>query len=164
MQPHNEPIHPRISLGQNFLVDRALIADLVGGLEIAAGSLVVDVGAGRGALTVPLARAAGVADRVRVVATDLDRLRLPRSPYRVVANPPFGRTSALLRRLLDDVEGGPTRADLVVQREVARKHASRPPAALSTASWTPWWEFRLGRAVDRRSFRPVPSVDAALQR
>lgn len=175
----------RRSLGQNFLVDRPLIADLVGGLDLVPGELVVDIGAGPGALTIPLAVAgvdvwavepdpvwaeslratiagAGLAERVRVIPTDLARLRLPRRPYRVVANPPFGITTELLRRLLDDVERGPTRADLVVQMEVARKHSAKVPGALTTAAWAPWWEFRLGRRVDRRSFRPVPSVDAAV--
>lgn len=146
--------------------------------------LVVDVGAGRGALTLPLARTgasvwAVEADPVwaaeltaevgrqrdldvRVITTDLRRLRLPTTPYRVVANPPFGATTDLLRLLLDRPERGPERADLVVQREVAHKHTSVPPRHLRTAAWAPWWEFELGPPVPRSAFRPVPKVDAAV--
>lgn len=170
--------------GQNFLVDPRVVADLLARAEVLPGQLVVEVGAGTGALTLPLAHAgarvlaverdahwarrlrrsvgaAGLAGRVRVVETDLRRVRLPSAPYRVVANPPFSLTTALLSRLLDDPEGGPWRADLLLQREVARKRAATPPSSLRSAAWAPWWAFDLGPTVPRSAFRPVPRVDAA---
>lgn len=175
----------RRSLGQNFLVDRRLIRDLVAALGPLDGELVVDVGAGVGALTLELARrgatvwavepdpvwcerlhsairSAGVTNRVRLLQTTVERLQLPRTPYRVVANPPFGITTALLARLLDDPSGPLVRADLVVQREVAVKHTTVPPVALRTAAWLPWWELHLGPTIHRSAFRPRPSVDAAV--
>ncbi len=175
----------RRSYGQNFLVDRPLIERFVSGLELGADDLVVDLGAGTGALTRPLAAtgatvwavesdpawaarlrttldAESAAGRVRVIETDIRRLRLPKDPYRVVANPPFGITTELLALLLDRPERGPVRADLILQYDVARKHASTPPTALRTAGWAPWWEFELGPAIRRTSFRPQPSVDAAV--
>ena len=175
----------RRSFGQNFLVDRSLIARFVGGLELGSDDLVVDVGAGSGALTRPImgtgamvwavepdpvwadrlrthVAECGASDRVRVIETDLRRLRLPKDPYRVVGNPPFGLTTELLSLLLDDPSRGPTRADLIIQFEVARKHAASPPVALRTAAWTPWWEFEFGPVIRRTSFRPRPSVDAAV--
>ena len=170
----------RRSCGQNFLVDRPLIERFVGGLDLGPDDLVVDLGAGRGALTWPLAATgatvwavesdpvwaeqlrARMDGRVRVIPTDLRRLRFPKDPYRVVANPSFGLTTELLGLLLDHPERGPTRADLIVQLEVARKHSSTPPTTLRTAAWSPWWEFELGSIVRRTSFRPRPSVDAAV--
>lgn len=175
----------RRSLGQNFLVDDRLTRDLVAGLGPLDGTLVVDVGAGVGALTLELARAgasvwavepdptwsarlreavrdAGVGERVKVLPTTIERVRLPREPYRVFANPPFGITTSLLALLLDHPAAGPDRLDLVVQREVAIRHTRTPPVALRTAAWLPWWEFRLGRTIDRSAFRPRPSVDAAV--
>ncbi|MGI9598822.1 MAG: ribosomal RNA small subunit methyltransferase A, partial [Acidimicrobiales bacterium] len=152
----------RRSLGQNFLVDQHLAHRLVTDLGLVPGDLVVEIGAGTGALTVPLAAtgadvlaieidhrwAEQLRDRigriesqrrVRIIETDLRRLRLPKRPYRVVANTPFGSTTELLSRLLDDPGRGPTRADLIVQREVAIKHTTVPPVALRTAAWNPWW-------------------------
>jgi 23S rRNA (adenine-N6)-dimethyltransferase len=175
----------RRALGQNFLVDHALIRRLVDGLDITADDLIVDIGAGTGALTLPIAALgvtvwavepdpawadaleqsvtrASLGDRVRVVRTDIEHLRLPRAPYRVVANPPFGSTTRVLSTLFDDPRRGPARADLVLQREVALKHATTPPRALRTAAWAPWWHFRVGATIDRTSFRPRPSVDAAV--
>jgi 23S rRNA (adenine-N6)-dimethyltransferase len=175
----------RRSLGQNFLVDQRVVRAFVGALGALTDELVVDIGAGTGALTLELARrgatvwavepdpewyerlrneidSAGLGDRVRPLRTTVERLRLPRDPFRVVANPPFGITTSLLTRLLDNPTEGPTRTDLIVQREVAVKHATTPPAALRTAAWLPWWEFHLGPSIDRSAFRPRPSIDAAV--
>jgi len=170
-------------LGQNFLVDTTLIDLFVGSLDLGADDLVVDLGAGTGALTLPLARTGAAvwavesdpdcvdrlrtnlsvhAPDVRVIEADIRHLRLPRASYRVVANPPFGITTDLLGRLLDDPRRGPDRADLIVQHEVARKHATTPPVALRTAAWSPWWTFEIGMRFGRDAFRPRPSVDASV--
>jgi len=175
----------RRSLGQNFLVDRQLIDTLVDELNVVEDELIVDIGAGTGALTLPLAaRGARVwaveRDRVwaqkleatvpqwsapgqiRVIRADLRRLRFPKEPFRVVANPPFNLTTELLGRLLDDPTSPLVRADLIVQREVVRKHTAEPPRTLRTAGWAPWWRFTQGRRIPASAFRPRPSVDAAV--
>lgn len=175
----------RRSHGQNFLADPAVVRKILRSIEVAEDDLVVDVGAGSGALTVPLALSgarvlavevdpawaerlrarvhlAGVDERVDVVRADLRWVPWPREPFRVVANPPFNLTTALLHRLLDDPAAGPVRADLIVQAAVARKRAQQPPTTLLSAAWAPWWECSTGLRIDRRAFRPVPRVDAAL--
>ncbi|MPZ88383.1 MAG: methyltransferase domain-containing protein [Nitriliruptorales bacterium] len=171
----------RRALGQNFLRDREVIDALTHGVR--PGEVVVDVGAGTGALTLPLARAgaqvlaieadpvwgrklkqrvrsAGLGDRVDVVVGDLRRVQLPGPPYRVVACPPYDHTTALLRRLLDDPVTGPERADLVLQWEVARKRAARPPTTLLSTGWAPWWEIMLVGRIPASAFRPRPTVDS----
>ena len=74
------------------------------------GDLVLDIGAGTGAVTAPLVAAGArviavelhpervamlrerfAGDDVTVVRADVADLRLPRRPFRVVANPPFAR-------------------------------------------------------------------------
>lgn len=171
-------------LGQNLLAHRGVIAQAVTRADLGPDDLVVEIGPGRGALTLPLARTGAqviaverdaamaealrtrlsgseVADQVRVVNADARRFRLPREPYRVVANLPFGVTTEVMGALLDDPDGGPTRADLLVQAEVARKRCAQPPTSLRSAAWAPWWILELGPEVPRQAFRPVPAVDAA---
>ena len=67
-----------------------------------------------------------------------------------------------MRRLFDNPDSALVRADLVVQWDVAQKRAAAPPTALLSTTWAPWWEFHLGQRIPGNSFRPVPSVDAAV--
>ncbi len=175
----------RRRLGQNFLQ-----ADVAGALVAEAAfserDLVVEIGAGRGALTFVLAergvrvialeRDPDWAARLRrevgrhaswnvsVVCCDALRYDLPRRPFRAFGSLPFGATTALLRHLLDDPGSGLQCADLVVQREVARKRAATPPTTMLSTSWAPWWTFETGRRIPADAFRPVPPVEAAVLR
>lgn len=173
----------RRRLGQNFLRP-PLAGEIVAACDVKPGELVVEVGAGAGALTIPLARlgaeviaverdpdwvahlrarACGVASHsVRVVEADFLTLRLPERPFRVIGSLPFGVTTEILRRLFDDPRTPLERADLIVQWEVARKRAESPPTTLLSTAWAPWWEFRLTRRIPAAMFRPVPRVDAGL--
>lgn len=94
--------------------------------DVRPGELVVDIGAGSGAISIELIRrgarviaveadpvwgrrldelAHREADgRLRIVRGDFFAWPLPDRPYRVVACPPFGSTTAIMRRLLDDPE------------------------------------------------------------
>lgn len=166
---------------QNFLTDRAVISRLVA--DVVPGEVVVDLGAGSGALTLPAAEAgadvlaverdptwsarlrqrahdAGLHERVRVVRDDVRTARLPSGEWRVIANPPFGLTTALLHRLLDDPARAPARVDLILQWEVARKLAAQPATTLLATAWAPWWQMTLVQRIRRTAFRPVPRVDA----
>jgi 23S rRNA (adenine-N6)-dimethyltransferase len=172
-------------LGQHFLGSEHLAAQLVADAGIDGTDRVVDLGAGTGIITAALSqRAAAVlaveidpklaatlaarfalAPNVTVLRADVRDVPLPRNPYRVVANPPFGRTAEILRRLLDDPAGGLVRADLVVQWQVAR-HRARVSEGAATdllgAIWAPWWRFARGRRIPAALFQPRPAVDAAV--
>lgn len=62
----------RKSLGQNFLIDANIINKIVKAADLTSEDLVVEIGPGLGALTVPLARVAG-----KVLAVEVDRGLLP---------------------------------------------------------------------------------------
>lgn len=139
------------------------------------GELVLDIGAGDGALTQHLVaagarvtaielhpgRAARLRARfrdapVRVVQADAAELRLPRRPFRVVANPPYGLSVAVLRQLL--ARGSLVyAADLALQRPyVTQVLAGRVPGS------SRGYLLRRGITVPRRAFRPPPGVDSAV--
>jgi 23S rRNA (adenine-N6)-dimethyltransferase len=172
----------RAELGQHFLAGGRLAAELVEQAGVGAGDLVVEIGAGTGVLTEALARRAGrvvaveldprLADRtrsrlagygnVRVLTGDALTLPVPRRPFRVVANLPFGSTAALLRRLLDDPRSRLERADLVLQEQAARRYASRHPSTPDAIAWGAAYELTVGRRLGPASFRPPPRVGAAV--
>lgn len=165
-------------LSQNFLRSRRLADDIVRGLDVRPHELIVEIGAGDGRLTEPLARqarrviaieldptlATALRARFEVVEGDALAVPLPDTPFRVVGNVPFHRTTAILRRLLDDLDVPLRRADLIVQWEVAQKRAAVVPSTQLSAEWGPWWEFAIVRRLDRGAFEPRPGVDAALLR
>lgn len=143
------------------------------------GDLVIDVGAGLGALTRPLldrgatviaierhpGRAAALerelGDRVRVVRADAADLKLPRRPFHVVANPPYAITTPLLGRLLHP-GSRLVSAHVVLQEATARRWAEgRAPGA---GRWLRTHELALGVKVPRRAFTPPPPVDSRVLR
>jgi 23S rRNA (adenine-N6)-dimethyltransferase len=171
----------RRQLGQNFL-DPATADQIVDDAAFAPGELVIEVGAGSGAVTRALARRAlrviavepdpAWAKRLRqqlsgqrgvkVIAGDFLVLALPREPFRVIGSLPFGRTTDIFHRLLDHRASSLRRADVIVQWEVAAKRAAMPPTTLLSTAWAPWWEIHLARRIPAERFRPVPRVDAGL--
>jgi 16S rRNA (adenine1518-N6/adenine1519-N6)-dimethyltransferase len=65
-------IHPKKSLGQNFLVDPTHRARIVAAADLASGDTVLEIGPGPGVLTELIAQQAG-----RVVAVELDDRLIP---------------------------------------------------------------------------------------
>jgi 23S rRNA (adenine-N6)-dimethyltransferase len=159
-------------------LDAREAARLVAGAGIRPGDLVVDAGAGAGALTAPLVaagarvvavelhpgRAAELRRRfagaaVTVVQADVADLRLPRRPFAVVANPPFAASAALLRRLT--APGSRlTTATLVLPAWVARRWATgRAPGS---ARWRHTYEAGVIRRLPRSAFVPAPPGEASV--
>ena len=142
---------------------------MVAAAGVRQGELVLDIGAGEGALTAHLVRAgarvvavelhprraARLRERfpgITVVQADATSIPLPGRPFRVVANPPYGISSSLLRILL--APGSRlVAADLVLQRAVARKYAAGGARRFS---------LTVGLMLPRRAFLPPPQVDSAV--
>lgn len=140
----------------------------------------LDLGAGRGALTAPLVergqrvlavelhpgRAAVLRSwatgatgtdgdapgAVTVVEDDLLTMPLPSRPFHVVANPPYGIAAALVRRLV--APGSAMRsAHLVLPRWQVNRWLADPPRRCHVA---------VGLHVPATAFRPPPRNDSAV--
>ena len=177
------------SLGQNFLYDEDLLAELTAEAGVTKDEDVLEIGPGCGSLTKHLCAAAN-----RVLAVELDERLIPllrafmdeqqnltvvqgdvmtldlrevtkdlSKPFAVVANIPYYITTPLIRLLLTG--GLPvSRLALMVQQEVADKILASP----GEESWGPLsilcrflCEPRLAVRVPAAMFTPPPKVDSA---
>jgi 23S rRNA (adenine-N6)-dimethyltransferase len=172
---------PRRPHSQHFLRSAALAEAIVRDAAIASNEVVLDVGAGRGRLTAPLAdRAAHVyaievdpalaaalrrrlaRGNVTVVEGDALHVPLPDRPFRVVANLPFDGSTAILRRVLDSPAF--ERADVILEWEAARKRALCWPGTILGACWGVRFEFVLVRRLSAACFEPRPPAHAGVLR
>jgi len=168
-------------LSQNFLRDASIARRLVASSGVGPDDLVIEVGPGDGMVTRPL-----LGQVRRVIAYEKDRhfverlrsrlghhehfrchhadfrdVRAPREPFHVVSNAPFGITTDIVRWCLHS--RSLASATLVTQLEFARKHTGDFGrwSRLTVEHW-PEFSLNLGMRIDRREFRPVPQVDAAV--
>jgi len=178
-------IRPQKNLGQNFIVDREALDDIVLAAELHGTEDVVEVGAGLGALTrrlsltaaqvtaieldsrlIPILKAVlQGADNVDIVAGDVLSLKLETTPdYRVVANIPYTITSALLRHYLE-ADQPPNRIVLTVQSEVAERATAGPgQMSLLALSIQIYGEPEIRGRIAARAFYPKPEVDSSILR
>jgi 23S rRNA (adenine-N6)-dimethyltransferase len=147
------------------------------------GVLVLDRGAGYGAVTSPLAATGArvlaverdpefvrtlsrrFAERpnVRVVAADIRTVPLPRKDFVVVASIPYALSTVLMRRLLAP-RSALRGAALIVEWGFAKRLTRLAPRGSELARWTTRYELTLIRPAPADSFSPPPRVTSALQR
>jgi len=164
-------VDPRTRWGFHQLTEhwaRRLVDDA----RLRRGDLVLDIGAGHGALTMPLVatgarvlafelhpqrvrllRERFAGDNVKVVQADASDLWLPRGPFHVVANLPFALTSSIIRRLTSRGSALET-AHLVVPHHAAMRWAGR------VGRFDAWTAHRL----PRDAFHPVAPGPTAVLR
>jgi len=179
-------VRPSKKLGQNFLADRGVVADIE---VIASGwsaETIVEIGPGLGALTerlIDVARviavevdgrlAEGLENRLggetklEVVHEDILRLdlksRLGGERCFVVGSLPYRITAPILKWLIDHRESV-CGAALITQREVAEKIAASPGkdgSALGILVRS-YADVEIVRRVARGCFVPVPEVESTL--
>ncbi|MDZ7374142.1 MAG: 16S rRNA (adenine(1518)-N(6)/adenine(1519)-N(6))-dimethyltransferase RsmA [candidate division KSB1 bacterium] len=184
----------RQRLGQHFLIDPVVAARIVEHLQLdAARDVVVEVGAGKGALTEWLAPrcaqliaveldyrlATDLAEKfrnlpnVRVICGDFLRQDLtewagPERRLRVVGNIPYSLTSAIILRLLEPQHRQVLYdAVLTIQQEVAQRvvaeRGTKSYGVLSVLCQV-LSDPQVLFGIPPRAFRPQPSVSSAVVR
>ena len=162
--------------GQNFLRSRRLARQLLAKTSISSDDLVLDIGAGRGALTEPLAeRCRRVvayeidprlfrhlkgrfrdSPNVTLVQADFLKCELPRGPYKVCASLPFNITADAVAKLTSGLDP-PQDAYLVVQREAAERFMvdHRQRITLVACLLYPRWRVRALANIPATAFLPL---------
>lgn len=181
---------PLKSLGQNFLVDRNIIARIISSANLLPGDAVIEIGPGRGALTSDLAAKAerlllveydhALAEeltqayrenpRVTVIdgdilVVDLDTLLdNDRSDWKVVANLPYNISTEVLFRLME-IRSRLSRMVLMLQKEVGDRLTAQPDTSdygVTTVLLGLWFDIRREFIVSPGCFHPRPKVDSAV--
>lgn len=181
-QPHPARKRPLPNpAGVHFLTSRHVVEDLIRSCSPSASDLVLDLGAGSGAITAPLAATGArvlaverdprfarrlrarldTATNVRVVQADARTFRLPHQEFLVVSSIPYGISTPLLRRLLGPRTTRMRRAALVVEWGFAKRLTEALPRSRELTWWAARFDIQLLRRIPARCFRPTPSVDSA---
>ncbi len=184
------PMHKaKKKFGQNFLVDQAIIAEIIGIIRPEAGDNLVEIGPGLGALTRPLLK---LLNRLHVVEIDRDIIARLESDYpqpnakliihagdalqfdfatldtplRIVGNLPYNISSPLLFHFASYAERI-TDMHFMLQNEVVERMVAEPSsAAYGRLSVMLQCRFYMEKLLDvpPESFRPAPKVDSAIVR
>lgn len=167
--------------GQHFM-HRGLAKRLVEMAKIKPEDLVLDIGAGTGALTLPLADKAGkvlaiendpvlaeklqrkVAEKhnVTVIQQSILDMRLPRRPFCVVSSIPYSITTPILRKLLDQPGPAFQWAVLVVEKGAAKRFTAVPVTDPRIMTWRMWFHIERGRTIPPQHFSPPPDVESSV--
>ena len=177
-------------LGQNFLIKRGIVDEIVHAAELTPGEPVLEVGPGIGTLTQGLAQSGADVtaieldrrllevldttlasyDNVRIIHGDVLKLDVPsimnHKPFKVVANLPYYITTPIIMSLLESklpIE----RLVVMVQKEVALRMVAKPGTkdygALSVAVQY-YTEPDIVLDVPPKSFLPAPAVTSSVIR
>ncbi len=172
-------------LGQHFLHDPGTIARIVQAIDPAPGDRIVEIGPGRGAITVPLLEATGTLDVVEIdaellpVLTERCRgrgeLRIHREdaltfdlralsgagpPLRLVGNLPYNISTPLLFHFIEQIDALRD-MHFMLQKELVARMAARPGGkeyGRLTVMLAPWVRVEPLFDIGTGAFSPPPKV------
>jgi 16S rRNA (adenine1518-N6/adenine1519-N6)-dimethyltransferase len=183
-------IPPKKSLGQNFLKSRSAIHTLITSVGAGIGDTIIEVGPGKGALTLPILETGArviafeldermieelssslssfiesghlVLVHRDILEIDIDDYILEGQTYKVIANIPYYITSAIIRKFLESPTP-PTAMSLLMQKEVAERIVVRDgKESILSLSVSIYGAVRYLGKVSRTAFSPPPKVDSAM--
>lgn len=176
------------NLGQHFLQDKEVLADIITAGRISNTGTILEVGPGKGVLTekllekaekviavekdptlvteledkFPQAITAGQLELVQADIRDIRIADLITDDYKLIANIPYYLTGQLMQLTLTD-KHQPKRMVLLLQREVAERIiAEDGKESRLSLSVKAFGEPEIIRRVPPESFDPAPEVDSAV--
>lgn len=180
-------IKPSKWLGQNFLISKTALGEIIATADLKPSDIVLEIGPGAGTLTQELAKRAkkvvavekdpsmvkvleetlAIYKNVEIISGDILKFSLKNCPslttnYKIIANLPYYITSHLIRKLLES-ENPPETMVLMVQKEVAQRICANPPKmSLLSVAVQFYAKPKIIAYVKKESFWPKPKVDSAI--
>jgi 16S rRNA (adenine1518-N6/adenine1519-N6)-dimethyltransferase len=176
----------RKAFGQHFLTDKNILRRIVGVIAPEADDLIIEIGAGKGALTLALAKTGAeilALEKDKNLIPFLERIEFPNLKVlekdalmvkfgdlllgrqgKIVGNLPYAISSPLLFKVLEEKESAAL-CVFLLQKEVAQRVCASP----GTKKYAPLsilfqneFETRGHFLVKASSFSPPPQVESAL--
>ena len=179
------------SLGQHLLLNKTAIQKIVQAANPQNGELIIEIGPGAGALTLPLIKKCEVVgagliaiekdaalaqklkikkEGVKIITGDALKI-LPAimqeslfmiHNYKIVGNIPYYITGKLLR-IISELPNKPALTVLMIQKEVAERLIAQPPKMNLLAAAVQYWATpQLLFNLKPTDFNPPPKVDSAV--
>jgi 16S rRNA (adenine1518-N6/adenine1519-N6)-dimethyltransferase len=173
-------------LGQHFLINKQIIADIIHAGNVSKKDVVLEVGPGKGILTAVLAEKAkkviavekdrelveylenkfGNQKNVEIIYSDIldiENWKLKIGNYKIVANIPYYITSHFLKLFLSEPDFRPSLMVLMIQKEVAERIVARNgKESLLSLSVKAYGKPEIIKVVRKGNFSPPPKVDSAI--
>lgn len=176
-------ITPSRQQGQNFLIDKNVLNKIIKTADLKKDDVVLEVGAGLGVLTKELAlrvkkviaveqdkklfvvlkkELAGLKN-IELINQDVFKIDFTKlKDFKIVSNIPYNITSLFLRHFLS-CGSQPSEMVLLIQKEVAKRIAAKPPQmSLLAVSVQYYSQPKIISLVKKNSFWPIPAVDSAI--
>jgi 16S rRNA (adenine1518-N6/adenine1519-N6)-dimethyltransferase len=146
-------IRPIRSLGQNFLIDKNVIAKIIESADICKSDLVIEIGPGAGSMTEALAESSGALvaieidrhmiplleevlsgyDNTKIINSDILEIDIEKvisefpdfKSYKVVANLPYYITTPIIMKFIES-SNPPEQMTVMMQKEVADRLRAKP--------------------------------------
>lgn len=166
---------------QHFLNDPSIVDEMLKHGQINGDDMVIDIGAGKGALTSPLSHRAE-----RVIAVELDKnlahslqktfgnhpdvkvlnlnfldMPLPNNPFKVIANIPYNVTTDIFGYLLD-IPQTFFRGGIILTEWGAAKRFTEHSTNPRVIGWNTWYYIKIINRISPQAFSPSPSVQSAM--
>lgn len=177
-------------LGQNFLCNASVAERLVSTAGVGPNDIVIEPGAGIGAVTFHLAKRAKKViaieidqnsakalkelsegfeyKNIEIVTGDVlsfqpEKYGLDSSEFKVVGSLPYDLAKKIIRKFIEQEVVRPSIISVLIQREVAKEYVANPPAGTFLARYAEIYaNVKYIQTVTKQAFFPIPPVDGAI--
>ncbi len=168
--------------GQHLMHNKKLLNEIVHLAKVGKNDLVLDLGAGKGALTAVLCEKAGKVLAVEydkmfveilrqkflqnpntiIIQQNILKMRLPKDPFIVVSNIPYAITTSIMKMLLNNPANQFQGGAIVMEKGAAKRFTSKFVKDSYVIAWRMAFDIQYIKGISRNNFSPPPKVDSAL--
>ncbi|GIP63272.1 ribosomal RNA small subunit methyltransferase A [Virgibacillus pantothenticus] len=169
-------------LGQHLLHKKQVLYEMIKKASVSKQDTVLELGAGKGALTTILAQKAAKVLAVeydhtfvqilklktaknkntQIIHEDILKINLPKKKYVVVASIPYAITTPIMKMLLNHPSGAFDRGVIIMEKGAGKRFTATFIRNAYVLVWRMWFDLTYMKDVSRDCFSPPPKVDSAM--